>query len=105
MMTALVVGFGAGERIDAVVFRMPAMAFDPVPFDSVWSGGLDQLLPQLRILDGFLIGRAPAVLPPLVDPAGDSVANIGAVGMELDSARPLERFEPANRGDQLHSVV
>ena len=44
-------------------------------------------------LTGFLSGGAPAVLPPFVDPAGDPVADIGAVGVELDPARLLERLE------------
>ena len=42
---ALAVGFGAGERVDAVVFGMAAVALDPVPVDAVRRGGVDQLLP------------------------------------------------------------
>jgi hypothetical protein len=35
VMRALLIGFGAGERVDAVVLGMPAVPFDPVPFDPV----------------------------------------------------------------------
>ena len=83
VMPPLVVGLGAGERVDAVVLGMAAVALDPMPFDPVRRGGVDQLLPQLGILDRLLVRRAPAVAPPVVDPAGDSVADVDAVGVEL----------------------
>ena len=50
-MAPLVVGLGAGERVDPVVLGMAAVALDPMPFDAVRRGGLDQLLPKLGILD------------------------------------------------------
>ena len=77
------VGFGAGERVDAVVLGMAAVALDPMPFDPVRRRGVDQLLPQLGILDRLPVRGAPAVLPPSVDPARDPVADINAVGVEL----------------------
>src|SRR4051794_32621783 len=65
-----------------------------MPFDAMRGARVDELLPQLGILDRFLVGRAPAVLPPLVDPAGDAVLHIDAVGMKLDQARPLSASRP-----------
>ena len=73
----------AGERVGAVVLGMAAMALHPMPFDPVRRGGLDQLLPELGILDRLAVGGAPAVLAPAVDPFGDAVADIDAVGVEL----------------------
>ena len=58
------------------------MALHPVPFDPVRRGGVDQLLPQLGILDRLPVGGPPAVLLPAVDPFGDAVADIDAVGIE-----------------------
>ena len=45
VVAALFVGGRAGEGIDAVVLRMAAMAFDPMPFDFVRRGGFEQFLP------------------------------------------------------------
>ena len=104
-MSALVVGGGAGERVDPVVFGVAAMALDPVPFDSVGGAGGDQLLPQLGILHRLLVGGAPAVALPVVDPARDPVADIDAVGVKLDAARPGKCLEPFDRGDQFHAIV
>src|SRR6476646_3547927 len=81
------------------------MAFDPMPLDPVRRARLDQLLPKLRILNRLLVRRAPAVALPIMDPSRDSVADIDAVGVQLDPARPLQRLEPLNRSHQLHSVV
>jgi hypothetical protein len=105
VVAALVVGLGASERIDAVVLGMAAVPLDPVPFDPVRGRRGEQFLPQLGVLDRLPVGGVPAVLPPLVDPAGDSVANVIAVGMELDPARALQRLQAADRGDQLHPVI
>src|SRR4029079_4994613 len=102
---ALVVGGGAGERVDAVVFGVAAMTLDPVPFDSVGGGGGNQLLPQLGLLNRLLVGGAPAVALPVVDPASDPVADVDAVGVKLDSARPGQCLEAFDRGDQLHAIV
>jgi hypothetical protein len=50
------VGLGAGERVGAVVLGMAAVALDPMPFDSVRLGGVEQRLPQLGILDRLPVG-------------------------------------------------
>src|SRR6478735_6839953 len=84
---------------------MAAVAFDPVPLNPVRLGGVEQLLPQLGILDRLLVRRAPAVAAPAVDPLGDPVADVIAVRIERDPARLLEGLQRANRRDQLHSVV
>lgn len=44
-----------------------------------------EALPQLDILDRLLVGGAPAVALPAVDPAGDALADILAVGGEVDT--------------------
>src|SRR5262249_52978954 len=46
-----------------------------------------------------------AVALPLIDPGGDAVAQILAVGVDIDQAGPLERLERGNRCQQLHAIV
>lgn len=55
MMSALIVGFGAGERVYSVILGMSAMALDPVPVDPVPGRSLDERLPQIGILHRFLV--------------------------------------------------
>ncbi len=64
-----------------------------------------ELLPKFGILDRLLIGCAPAILPPIVDPAGNSVAQIDAVGMKIDLARSLQCLEALDRGHEFHAIV
>src|SRR3954469_7833949 len=101
----LPIGLLARQGVDPVILGMPAMAFDPAPFDPVALGGRDQLLPQLRILDRLLVRRAPAIALPVVNPARDPIADILAVGMKLDAARPFQGLERLDRRHQLHAVV
>ena len=81
------------------------MALHPMPLDPMPSGRFDQFLPEFGVLDGLLVRGSPAVALPIVDPAGDSIPNVNAVRMELHAARPLQRFEAANRREKLHAVV
>ena len=62
-------------------------------------------LPQIDVLDRLLVGGAPAVPLPAVDPAGDALTHILAVGVEIDGAGPLQRFQRRDRRHQLHAVV
>ena len=105
MVPPLFVRRSARQGVNAVVFRVAAVTFDPVPFDSVRRCGGDELLPKLGILDRLLVGGAPAVPLPIVDPLCDAVANVNAVGVKLDPARPFQRFEPTDRGKQLHAII
>jgi len=104
-MPPLVVSRCTGERVDAVVLRVPAVAFDPLPFDAVRLTCLDQFLPELGVLHRLFVRGSPAIPLPIVDPARNAVADILAVGMEFDPARTIQRFEAANRREQLHPVV
>ena len=90
---SLPVGLGAGEGIDPVVLGVAAVTLDPMPVDSVPRRGRDQLLPQLGVLDRLLVRGAPAVALPIVDPAGDAIADVDAVGMQFYATGLGERFE------------
>ena len=74
------------------------MALHPMPFDPVRRGGVEQLLPELGILDRLPVGGPPAVLAPAVDPFGDAVADIDAVGVELRPGRAASA--PRARGSR-----
>ena len=63
---------------------MAGMAVDPVPVHLVTRRAPLEPLPQVDVLDRLLVGGAPAVLLPAVDPAGDAVLEVFAVGMEFD---------------------
>ena len=104
-MTTLLVGLGASQCVNAIVFRVPAVTFHPMPFDSVRCGGLDEVLPKIGILHRLLVRRLPTVALPIVDPLGDSVANVVAVRVEGDAAGPLQRLEGLDRCKELHLVI
>ena len=101
----MIVRRGAGKCIDSVVLGMAAVAFDPVPLDSVRRCRGDEFLPQLGILDRLLIRGAPPIPLPVVDPPRNAVADILAVCVEFDSARSLQGFQSADRGEQFHAIV
>ena len=61
--------------------------------------------PEVVVLDRLLVGGAPAVALPVGEPAGDAVAHILRVGVQLDAARALQRLQRRDRGHQLHAVV
>src|SRR6185312_6289612 len=56
-------------------------------------------------LDRLPRGRLPAVLLPAGDPAADAVADVVAVGMEVDPAGFLQGVQRLDRRHQLHSIV
>src|SRR5690606_34877795 len=94
-----------GELVATLVFRMAGMALQPVPSDVVAPDGLVQPAPEILVLHCGLGRGLPAIALPAVDPAGDAVAQIDAVRVELDLHRPLERLQGADRRHELHAVV
>src|SRR5258708_10173680 len=81
------------------------MAFTAAPPPGAPTTNRLEPLPQVNILDRLLVGGAPAVALPLIGPGHDAVAEILAVGVQIDQAGPLERLERRDRGHQLHAVV
>src|SRR6266404_2256528 len=95
----------ARELVGALVVVVAGVAFDPVPVHLMrFQRGVEPL-PQIDILDRLLVRGAPAVLLPAMDPAGDALADILAVGGEVDHAGFLERFQRRDRRHQFHAVV
>jgi hypothetical protein len=58
------------------------MALDPFPLDLVAAERGLEALPEFGVLDRLAVGRLPAVLLPAMDPAGDALPQILAVGVD-----------------------
>src|SRR5690242_7631628 len=83
----------AGKLVGALVLVMAGMALDPVPANLVRLQGFVEPLPQLGVLHRLLVGGAPAISLPAVNPTGDALPHILAVGVEIDLARLFQRFQ------------
>src|SRR5437762_7371268 len=83
----------ARQLIGALVGVMAGVALDPVPADLMRLQRGIEPLPQVDVLDGLLVGGAPAVFLPAMDPAGDALTHILAVGGEVDHARLFQRLQ------------
>src|SRR5665647_436866 len=95
----------ACQLIGALVCIVAGMALDPVPAHLMRLQRGVEALPQFDVLDRLLVGGAPAVPLPAMDPAGDALTHILAVGVEIDGAGFLQRLQRRDRGHQLHAVV
>src|SRR5712691_3604756 len=84
---------------------MPGVALDPVPGDAVRPGETIELLPQVHVLLRFLVGGAPAAALPVRQPFADALLHVLRIGVDLDPARGLERFERADDRRELHAIV
>src|SRR3546814_18807124 len=61
--------------------------------------------PQILVLDRLLGGGQPAVSLPTLQPNADAVADVAAVRVQCDGARPLQRLQGGNCANELHAVV
>src|SRR5436309_3574310 len=64
------------ETVGLFVQVVAGVSAHPVPPHLMRLEGGVEPLPEIDILDGLAVGRAPAVAFPLVDPAGDAAAQI-----------------------------
>src|SRR5262249_17358659 len=78
-----------GQRVGAFVFGVAGVALDPVPLDLMRRRRGFEPLPQIEVLDRLFVGSLPPARLPRMQPARDPVAQIAAVGVEPDPARPL----------------
>ena len=74
-MAALVVGLGAGERVDPVVLGMAAVAFTQCHSIRCGAEASSSSCHSSAFLTGFLSDVRQPFCAPVVDPAGDSVAD------------------------------
>src|SRR2546430_16497324 len=95
------------ERVGVFVLRVSRMALDPAPLDFVRRRGLDQLLPELLILEHAALALPAAGLParyPLAHPLDEvlGVGNVDDAGVLPLTADP---FQGSDRSGQGHLVV
>src|SRR5882724_411842 len=93
------------ERIGALVLWVPRVSLHPVPADAVPARCALELLPQVDVLDGLLVGGAPAAPLPVGQPFADTFLDVLRVGVDLYGAGVLERFQRPDHRGQLHAVV
>src|SRR5687767_8624144 len=93
------------EPVGPFVLGVPCVPPHPVPFYFVFGGELVQPPPQILVLDGLLVGRAPAAALPVLDPGRDALHDVERIGVDPHAAPALEGFERADRGHELHAVV
>src|ERR1700682_2474499 len=79
------------QLVGALIRVMAGVALDPVPAHLVLMQRRVQPLPQVDVLDRLLVRRTPAVLLPAMDPAGDALTDVLAVGVEVDGAGFFQR--------------
>src|SRR5258708_8170902 len=73
-----------GELVRAFVHGVTGMAFHPVPMHLVMLQGRVEPLPEIDVLDRFLVGGAPAVTLPPVDPFRNPLPPIFALRMPVE---------------------
>ena len=84
------------------------MAADMGELDGV---NLEQFIEPFPEIDVFYLAPAvfrfatPAVLFPVFHPTGNALANVAAVGDQLDGGWAVERFEPLDYSHHFHTVV
>src|SRR4051794_19909326 len=98
-------GAGVGQRIGPFVALVAGVTLHPPPADLVTSCLGLQRAPQVIVLDRLLPGGLPAALLPIVDPLGDALAHVLAVGVHDHLAGPSECPQPLDDRRELHPVV
>ena len=81
------------------------MPFHPMPFYRMARGKINQFMPQFGIANRFLAGINPPALFPAVDPFGDPVDQIFAVGIQRHFAWFDQGGQTLNRGGHLHAII
>lgn len=81
------------------------MAFNPMPVNLVLCGFQIKFAPQVVVFHRFFRRGFPAVSLPARKPLGNTFTHILRIGIQLDLAAAIKRFQSLNRSHQLHSVI
>src|SRR6266496_4672818 len=95
------------EDVGVFVLRMPRVALDPAPLDVVRRRGLDELLPELLVLERSALALPAAGFPPrypLAHPL-DEVLRIGHVHDAGVLPLAPDPFQGSDRSGEGHLVV
>src|SRR5690606_35299212 len=82
-----------GELVDVLVAGLARVAAHPLPADAVLGEPGVELLNLIDVLDGLSVLLSPAARLPSGKPARADVADVGAVGSDLDAASAFESAE------------
>src|SRR6476469_9099725 len=93
------------QRVGALVAGIARVPLHPHPIDVVRAYRFGQPAPQVVVLDRLLGRGLPAVALPALDPLGDPVEQVLAVGVQDHRGRPLQRLQRLDGRRQLHPVV
>ncbi|CAK0756462.1 hypothetical protein WCLP8_2750007 [uncultured Gammaproteobacteria bacterium] len=103
--TASLFGTASGQCVGALVFGMAGVAPHPSKIDIVSETLRVQSLPQILVLNRAFGRCPPAVGFPAVNPLGDAVAQILAIGVQANLGLSAECFQRRNCRHQFHAVV
>lgn len=93
------------ELVGLLVAGFSGVSLYPAPLDVELPAETIELLPELAVLDGGLRGRHPVFLFPTVDPLGDAVLDVAAVGVNDDGAGTADELQGFDDGREFHLVV
>ena len=96
---------GERELIASFVFGVSCMAFDPSGGDLVSLALFRKRLPEVLILHWFAACGSPALGNPVLQPHGESVGDIFAVGEEVNPGGLFEGLECCEDGSNFHALV
>ena len=89
-LAGLQVALFDGELVDAFVFGVAGVSFDPVEVDGVGGAELVECFPEFAVFDGLFGGGFPAFFLPVVDPFREAFEDVLAVGVEVDGGGFVE---------------
>lgn len=93
------------KLVGLLVAGFSGVSLYPAPLDVELPAETVELLPELAVLDGRLRGRHPVFLFPTVDPLGDAVLDVAAVGVNDDGAGTADELQSFDDGREFHLVV
>ena len=94
-----------GKLVGLLVAGFSGMSLHPTPLDVELSAETVELLPEFAVLDGGFRGGHPVLLLPTVDPLGDAVFDVTAVGVNDDGAGTTDELQGFDDGREFHLIV
>src|SRR5579883_841600 len=101
----LLFGGAAGELVTAIVIFVEGVALGPLPLRLMLVDEPVELHPEILIIHRLLIGLAPVVPFPAVNPLRDAVLHVFGVGDDFNRALFLEPPKALDRGGKFHAIV
>ena len=81
------------------------MTLEPLPGDVVLGRDPLKLSPQILVLDGLAVGRAPVVGFPARQPFGNTLTQILGIGEKRDVAGIFDGYKRRDGGLEFHAIV